>query len=613
MKNLKYLCLLITLIFSVNSLSNPTVAMSTICDLNRANVESCQNLYDSFLVDLMNQVAAAEKGFDKKKYVEDKLAYYKAELRVLEMFIPKTQKRIGPIVQATQPFAFGAPFDFFTSFQSVLSQLFAGFWSDPDEEQAEVGGNSDYEADINDHKLRIAMYEEVLLTLPAFKTGSYINKYGDYWSIISASSYSGGVTNPKELDAFTLMLQYLKVKRLNVTLAVGFEKTFYYDSLGQFKRSLFFNNSLTDLSLDVKDAEYPQSSSYLSDKLSLLLYGADFAHQLAKKIIRSRLDPKKRTFKNLNISGVANIDEFLKNFYSLDDSATNYFATDLKLNKAFDFVSRYPQLDSLALNSSMANHQSGFLSKESLATINGLLLKGLEILWFDYKIHQETTPEGSPQMLINAFDELTHQRMDKALALKDLTLEGVTEGDAALFVQYLMGSKNNLEKITFLDLPEVGSAALLYALSETYSNKGGDSHMKSEIKLTSLNLTGPGLGPDSIENIQPQDEANMSRFLTSLASSTDAKKLVDLTIQSIGLTEKNIEDLGQGIKHNKYLCPRFIDFSYNKISVDSAWKLAEAIKVGCGDKVNTLYLSGNPEAAKIGLIEQYKAFVDIRY
>ena len=602
MKNLKYLCLLITLIFSVNSLSNPTVAMSTICDLNRANVESCQNLYDSFLVDLMNQVAAAEKGFDKKKYVEDKLAYYKAELRVLEMFIPKTQKRIGPIVQATQPFAFGAPFDFFTSFQSVLSQLFAGFWSDPDEEQAEVGGNSDYEADINDHKLRIAMYEEVLLTLPAFKTGSYINKYDNYWSITSAFN---GATNPKELDAFTLMLQYLKVKSLDVTLAEGFETIPYLDSITDFKRNIFYNRALTDLTIAIRSATASKGTA-AGKELSEKFFGEDFAGPLAKKIISSRKDSETSTFESLSISGVVDIDEFLENFYSVGDFLTNY--------SLFDFLRMYPQLDSLTLNTDgkpLAFKKIGFLSKESLVTIDALLVKGLKTLSLDYKIHQESKFERPSPMLINAFDELTQLRMDKALALKELTLASVTEGDAALFVKYLMGAKSNLESLTFINLPELGSATLLDALIKIYSNKGDDSHMKSEIELTSLFWNGP-MYFYNLDNAEPRDEAHMSSFLTVLAANKEAAKLDSLTLTGKSLTDKNIEALAHGITVHKYLCPSQLDLSMNKISVDGAATLLEAIKVGCGDKVDTLNIYGNfAKESGRQISSKYSTYVNI--
>lgn len=593
MKNFKYL-LAATVFLSINTWSSSTMPTSQICALTPAT-ESCKELYDSFLLDLLHHVEADGATFDKQNYIEGKLADAESELSTLE----KTHR--SPIVQA-EP----SPMDLFWEWLASLF-FYENDLEDADEEQAEVGGNLDYETDINDHKRQIAMYEEIQLTLPAIKKDSSFSKSNEYWSI-DTGYY--GVKSPEQLDAITLMLKYLNIDSLSVNLAQGFEETFYYDSLSQFQNNLYNSNALTSLDLNIKGVEYPNPISNLPDRLSQLLYSPFFSGKLAKKIISSRADPEKRKFERLSLSGLINMDEFLKNFYSYDDFFINFYSS-LNLH-ALNYLNKYPQLDVLRLNGSgdIMNHQIGFLSKESLETLDGLLMRGLKELTFQYKIHQETTSEWPSGRLISALSELTHLRMDKALALKELQLEGIAEGDAALFVEYLIGTKNNLEKLYFGALHEVGRAELLNALTEIYSDKGGNSPMKSNIKLTSLTWSGSLIRED---NIEPQVESHMSVFLESLAASAEAKKLHELEISGKGLTDHNVEALANGIKNKGYLCPSTIDFGFNEISISGAKILVDAIQAGCDKKVETLNLSGNfsHKAAK-SIIDKYADYVRIQ-
>jgi Ran GTPase-activating protein (RanGAP) involved in mRNA processing and transport len=104
----------------------------------------------------------------------------------------------------------------------------------------------------------------------------------------------------------------------------------------------------------------------------------------------------------------------------------------------------------------------------------------------------------------------------------------------------------------------------------------------------------------------------MSDFLIALATSEKAKNLDTLEISQNRLTDDNIEVFAQAIEQGRNLCPSSMNLSFNAISIDGAWVLADSIKQACDKKVETLELTGNFEsAAAKNLISAYKAYFEI--
>ena len=104
----------------------------------------------------------------------------------------------------------------------------------------------------------------------------------------------------------------------------------------------------------------------------------------------------------------------------------------------------------------------------------------------------------------------------------------------------------------------------------------------------------------------------MSDFLIALATSEKAKNLDNLEISQSRLTDDNIKVFAQAIEQGRNLCPSIMGLSFNAISINSAWVLADSIKQACDKKVEKLELTGNfKSAAAKNLISVYKPYFEI--
>ena len=616
MKNLKYL-LAATVFFSINTWSSATMTTSQICHLTPAT-KTCRELYDTFLVDLLHQVETNAEGFDKHQYIDDKLVYHRAELNALENEIPNPKKqRKGPIVQAIQPvWNF---FDFFAFLQS-----FARFWNEPEEleepehEEIAVGDSSSttqisdeqakrqHDTDINDQKHQIAMYEKIQLTLPVIidKEHNYsIVKRGEFWDI---SSDDEQIDSREHLEAYSIMLKWLDVNSFSGLFSPDFVKKSvqldYAQALSNFQNAVYISESLTTFKLDclkiqILGPEY-------TDRFLKKLYSPNFANLLAQKTQAKPLKPKHRPLKELSILGIYGINEFLENFTTINYS--NWLSTYASSPSA-------PNLDLLEITSLK---QEESLSDKSLKTIEGLLINGLKELDFSVRIHQKG--DQSPARVLESMVTKIYnpeKTNGEALALKKLTLSEMGQKEAAIFVRSLAVNKNNLEelKLTLLN-PETQNKDVLDALTEIYSNENNFNLLSSELKLKTLVYKGLYLGEKS--PIDPEQEKNISKFLSALANSPQAETLESIEFEGINLSDKNIDDFAQAILAGEHLCPvSHVSLTQNIISLDKVRVLVDAFKQVCGEKLNSLYFSDysiNKEDAK-ELIKEYAPYMEIDF
>jgi len=613
MKNLKYL-LAATVFFSINTWSSATMTTSQICHLTPAT-KTCRELYDTFLVDLLHQVETNAEGFDKHQYIDEKLAYHQAELNALEneKFSPKKQRK-GPIVQATQPvWNF---FDFFAFLQSL-----ARFWNEPEEleepdhEEIAVGDSSSttqisdeqakrqHDTDINDKKHQIAMYEKIQLTLPVIIYNEYnysIVKNDEFWDI---SSNPVQIDSREHLEAYSIMLKWLDVNSFFGSFSPDFAKNSlqldYAQALSNFQNAVFISESLTKFQLDFLSLQMLSPDD--TDRFLKKLYSPNFANLLAQKTQAKPLKPKHRPLKELLITGIYGVNEFLENFTTINYS--NWLS-------AYASSPGAPYLDSLEITSLK---QEESLSDKSLKTIEGLLINGLKELSLSVKIHQkgDQSPSRALESMITKIYN-PEKTNGETLALKKLTLSLMGQKEAAVFVRSLAVNKNNLEELTLSALdPKTQNKEVLDALTEIYSNENNFNLLSSELKLKTLVYSGLYLGENPID---PEQEKNISKFLSVLANSPQAETLEAIEFLNINLSDKNIDDFAQAILAGQHLCPvNQVSLDQNIISLEKIRVLVDAFKQVCGKKLNWLSFSDyllNKEDAK-ELIKEYAPYMEI--
>lgn len=650
MKKLKSFFVFTALFFSSYNWSSSEIPISQACSLSPAT-QSCKQIYDSFLTDILAQVKSQGESFNKEHHIAHKIDHAQNELETAKASLARLQQQRQrqadrPKVLAKTPthsIAKGVVStvekigDFFwmvlKSSLATINNLLDLFWS-PDEvaqqersildsigleqpasEEIEVGQdnfNANTATDsnqevirlntkINDLNRQIAMYKEILLTAPAIgDDGNNIYKFAKYWNI-SNKDFSG-VRDTKELKAFSVMLTWLDVDYLSVKLSEEFAKTDYSIALSEFQNAILNHYALTSLSLSVDGLMHVRGDSAYNASIQLAkkTYSPFFASSLARKNLHSNAESDQRAFKTLNLRGLYGVNEFLENFVSHE-----YFLTYLDWSDPF---SRVPHFDSLSLS---AWSQEEPLSENSLKTLEGLLINGLKDLNFTLEMHQQEKGQEPPRMLTKMYSDLFDPSitMGKTLALQSLTLASVTDEDAAAFVRYLATNQNNLEELTLYGLKEVNHVEkLLDALTEIYSNEDGFNPAESSLKLKALSYKGERLRV-AVDKVR---ENNMSRFLSALATSPEARQLHELTISGNGLTDDNITLLAELVQYKKYLCPSLLDLSWNNISLEGAKVLAESIKQACDKKVKNLDFTGNFEKAEAKkLIQEYKDIMAI--
>lgn len=599
MKNFKYL-LAATVFLSINTWSSETMTTSQICHLTPAT-KTCRALYETFLVDLLHQVETNAEGFDKHQYIDEKLASHRAELNVLENEkLSQKKQRKEPIVQATQPvwnfFAFFAFFDFFGLFWNEPEEL-----EEPEHEEIAVGDS--YDTDINDKKHQIAMYEKIQLTLPViiYKEYNYsIVKNDEFWEIHSDDEQ---IDSREHLEAYSIMLKWLDVNSFFGSFSRDFAKNSvqldYAQALSNFQNAVFISESLTKFQLDCLNLQI--LSPEYTDRFLKKLYSPNFANLLAQKTEAKPLSPKHRPLKELSIQGIYGVNEFLENFTTINYSDWLW---------AYASSPGAPYLDSLEITSLK---QEESLSDESLKTIEGLLINGLKELNFAVKIHQKE--DQSPSRVLESMITKIYnpeKTNGETLALKKLTLSEMGQREAAVFVRSLAVSKNNLEELKLSMLhPESHNKEVLDALTEIYSNENNFNLVSSELKLKTLVYNGSYLGGNPID---PEQEQNISKFLSALANSPQAETLEAIELESINLSDKNIDDFAQAILAGQHLCPiNYVSLLNNNISLEKVRVLVDAFKQVCGEKLNRLSFASklfNTEDAK-ELIKEYAPYMEI--
>jgi hypothetical protein len=599
MKSFKYL-LAATVFLSINTWSSETMTTSQICHLTPAT-KTCRELYETFLVDLLHQVETNAEGFDKHQYIDEKLASHRAELNVLENEkLSQKKQRKEPIVQATQPvwnfFSFFSFFDFFGLFWNEPEEL-----EEPEHEEIAVGDS--YDTDINDKKHQIAMYEKIQLTLPVIIYKEYndsIVKNDEFWEIHSDDEQ---IDSREHLEAYSIMLKWLDVNSFFGSFSRDFAKNSvqldYAQALSNFQNAVFISESLTKFQLDCLNLQI--LSPEYTDRFLKKLYSPNFANLLAQKTESKPLSPKHRPLKELSIQGIYGVNEFLENFTTINYSDWLW---------AYASSPGAPYLDSLEITSLK---QEESLSDESLKTIEGLLINGLKELNFAVKIHQKE--DQSPSRVLESMITKIYnpeKTNGETLALKKLTLSEMGQREAAVFVRSLAVSKNNLEELKLSMLhPESHNKEVLDALTEIYSNENNFNLVSSELKLKTLVYNGSYLGGNPID---PEQEQNISKFLCALANSPQAETLEAIELESINLSDKNIDDFAQAILAGQHLCPiNYVSLLNNNISLEKVRVLVDAFKQVCGEKLNRLSFASklfNTEDAK-ELIKEYAPYMEI--
>lgn len=603
------------MLFSVN---NWSMTVSQICSLNPATT-TCKELYDSFLVDVLQQLKSEDKSFDKEDYVNKKIDHAQNELEIAQqsqerqaheskVLMEKSASNISKIFDAFRSFWHGV-LSFLSNFLALLNMT--GIESEPEPEEAGVGQDStnaktatspnkenlDPRLKINDLRRQIAMYQELLLTLPAIGHPGYLTKWPTKGWYISNKDPMIGVKDTKELKAFSVMLTWLEVHSLAVKLSTEFATTYDSEALSEFQNAILTNQPMTRLSL-VIGGFYDHPIANTTIQLAKETYSSDFTINLARKNVSSKTKP--RALRDLSLSGLYGINEPLENLVYYD-----YDFTPPEWLNIFPLV---PHFDYLKLH---AFEQKEPLSEKSLETLEGILINGLKEFNFSLK-HQRKTGQEPPRMLTKMYSDLFDLSIttNKTLALQKLSLYTISEEDAAGFIRYLVATKNNLEELKLYNLKEVNhSEKLLDALKEIYTNEGGlnsaDSHLK--LKILSYNA-----GQYSSNSLNKERAKKMSSFLDALAMSEEAKHLEKLEILSNGLTDENIKVFAQAIEEGRNLCPSIMGLSFNAISINSAWVLADSIKQACDKKVEKLELTGNfKSAAAKNLISAYKPYFEI--
>ena len=599
MKSFKYL-LAATVFLSINTWSSETMTTSQICHLTPAT-KTCRELYETFLVDLLHQVETNAEGFDKHQYIDEKLASHRAELNVLENEkLSQKKQRKEPIVQATQPvwnfFSFFSFFDFFGLFWNEPEEL-----EEPEHEEIAVGDS--YDTDINDKKHQIAMYEKIQLTLPVIIYKEYndsIVKNDEFWEIHSDDEQ---IDSREHLEAYSIMLKWLDVNSFFGSFSRDFAKNSvqldYAQALSNFQNAVFISESLTKFQLDCLNLQI--LSPEYTDRFLKKLYSPNFANLLAQKTESKPLSPKHRPLKELSIQGIYGVNEFLENFTTINYSDWLW---------AYASSPGAPYLDSLEITSLK---QEESLSDESLKTIEGLLINGLKELNFAVKIHQKE--DQSPSRVLESMITKIYnpeKTNGETLALKKLTLSEMGQREAAVFVRSLAVSKNNLEELKLSMLhPESHNKEVLDALTEIYSNENNFNLVSSELKLKTLVYNGSYLGGNPID---PEQEQNISKFLSALANSPQAETLEAIGLENINLSDKNIDDFAQAILAGQHLCPiNYVSLLNNNISLEKVRVLVDAFKQVCGEKLNRLSFASklfNTEDAK-ELIKEYAPYMEI--
>jgi hypothetical protein len=494
MKNFKYILVFASMLFSVN---NWSMTVSQICSLNPATT-TCKELYDSFLDDIVQQLKSEGKSFDKEDYVNKKIDHAQNELEIAQksqerqahrpkVLMEKPASNISKIFDAFRSFWHGV-LSFLSNFLALLNMT--GIESEPEPEEAGVGQDStnaktaaspnkqnlDPRLKINDLRRQIAMYQEILVTLPAIgDTPDFLKKSDDGWGIENFGSY--GVKDKKELKAFSVMLTWLEVDSLSVKLSTEFATTDYSDFLNEFKNAILTNNALSSLTLGVNGFVDNSTAIQLANKI----FSPTFASSLARKNLRS-IESNSKTLKELSLSGLYGVNEFLENFITHDRTYNDWLNPDP--------FQRIPHFDSLEI---LAFSEEEPLSEKSLKTLKGLLINGLKELSLALKADQQKADKEHHRMWKKMYSDLFDPSitMNKELALQKLTFTGMTEEDVAAFIGYLATKKNNLEELALICFKEVNhSKKLLDALKEIYTNEGGLNSADSHLKLKTLSYLG---------------------------------------------------------------------------------------------------------------------------
>ena len=617
MKNVKYLFLLATMLFSINTWSSDDVSkyleIPSECS---SHFQTCKNLFDQYFKDLLDEREKhAKDAFDKQTYIDNKLAILETELRHLKSQPTNstTQQRRGPTVQATQP---SLPlFDFFKSIQLSLSRLFTVFWDalkeieEPAHE--EIGVDYSYsfpeviltpnpvdQIKINDLKRQRAMYKKLKLTLSAFRDSARFNRSSEgYWEIYNYA----GIKSKDELNAYAPLLVWLDVDSIDLTLLVDkfinsdpytFRASYaedhkpYSDALAaikHFQHAFITARPLTKIkfilqnSFDSPGDNYDPQHSYPT--FSNTFFNKEFVETLARKGGDTRL----KGLKELKINGIYGINEFLENF---------------RLISWHGFIA--PKLDTFDIFSVRQESQS--LSIQSFDILKEMLRGGLKNLQLGVKVHQQDLYGYS--QIFKGLDLLEIvETEDKPLELETLGLSEMGQEDAAILVRYFANKKNNLKTLSFYDLEMVNHGKeLLNALTDAYKS--------GKLKIESLTFT---------DNNKVQEE-DMSKFLTALAESDQAEELETMNFSGSGITDKNIDDFAKAIVSGGHLCPTYkLNLIGNEISVDRIGILAESFKQVCSAKGKKVILSfsdsesfkKDDDAVK-ALIKKYKPDIEIR-
>ena len=447
------------------------------------------------------------------------------------------------------------------------------------------------------------MYEKIQLTLPVIIYKEYndsIVKNDEFWEIHSDDEQ---IDSREHLEAYSIMLKWLDVNSFFGSFSRDFAKNSvqldYAQALSNFQNAVFISESLTKFQLDCLNLQI--LSPEYTDRFLKKLYSPNFANLLAQKTESKPLSPKHRPLKELSIQGIYGVNEFLENFTTINYSDWLW---------AYASSPGAPYLDSLEITSLK---QEESLSDESLKTIEGLLINGLKELNFAVKIHQKE--DQSPSRVLESMITKIYnpeKTNGETLALKKLTLSEMGQREAAVFVRSLAVSKNNLEELKLSMLhPESHNKEVLDALTEIYSNENNFNLVSSELKLKTLVYNGSYLGGNPID---PEQEQNISKFLCALANSPQAETLEAIELESINLSDKNIDDFAQAILAGQHLCPiNYVSLLNNNISLEKVRVLVDAFKQVCGEKLNRLSFASklfNTEDAK-ELIKEYAPYMEI--
>ena len=631
MKKVKYLFVLAVMLSSINTWSSntwmepspsPNMTVSQICSAEPAT-KTCRELFDLFLVDLLEKKKAGGDGFDQENYIKNQIHTLETELRHLESQPTNspTQQRRGPTVQATQS-SLGS-FDIFKFIQSPLSQLFTVFWDDPQEleepahEEIGVGNSSSLSrvelspngvqtldltdltdlTDLNDHRRQKAMYEKIKVTLPAIYDDlpyKFQKQDDGYWNI---RAYQG-IADQTELDAYSVILEWLDVISLYLEFSESFTKNSPHADFTGIQNAITISQSLTKLGLTFKTFHSTEAVNRFIEAVNRF-YSPLFVGNLAKKTLNKDAGKKYKPLKELEIRGIYGVNEFLEKFQYLP-----YYEPFENWGYRFTGV---PQLDSFSIYTSAQEVQP--LSELSLKILEGLLIRGLKDLTFQVEAHTERYQPGS-RMLTQMYSDLSGiETGDKTLELQSLDLAMMGQEDAAVFIRYFKNKKNNLKRLGLFGLQMGNHGKELFdALTDAYSPKG-------ELKIDTLSFTDIRAGTDKVQ------EEGMSKFLTALAESDQAKQLNKIDLSTFGITDKNIDDFAKAIVSGKNLCPsKGASLINNNISLEKIELLAESFKQVCSAKGIRLSFSNNhvthkpfktDDDAVKALIKKYKPDIEI--